>query len=744
LNDPASARCKDANPLVADAPRAGALSRHLLILLALSVLTVVAFIGVRHNGYINLDDNLYVFGNPNVNTGLTWANVQWAFTVFYAANWHPLTWLSLMLDVQWFGLNPGAAHLVNLVLHAATVILLYLFFVTTTGKAWRSAFVAAVFAVHPIHVESVAWIAERKDVLSAVLFALMLNGYAWYARKPVAWRYTVVLILFGLGLLAKPMLVTAPFVLLLLDVWPLRRVALRGAPTSAPPVPMRRILLEKLGFLPLAIASCIVTYRAQASGQAVISESLLPLDIRIPNAVASYVRYILKAFWPVNYSVYYVYRQVLAGWTTALGVLVLLLITLWCLARFRRRPYLLVGWLIYIGMLVPVIGIVQVGSQQMANRYMYLPLIGLSIMVAWGIGDAIRSSIGKKLVAGLALAAVVFCAFRTSIEVSYWKNSITLFTRAVSIDPENHIAQHNLADAYNDAEMFQEAIAHDRIALRLWPTNWRAHAGIGLSLAYLGRFDEAHEHLQESLRLKAENPMALFVLGYIAGIHGRHEEAIGYLSRAIAYDSRVPQIHYNLGVAYLSTSKPAKAQREFETTLKLDPFNAGAYARLGAMLLAEKQYSDAKEHLEQAVARRSNDTEAWINLWLCNVHLKSAEGAIAALRHVVELSPDHPQHQQNLAWLLATSPRAEDRNGAEALKLAQAANQATQASDPSILDTLAATWAEIGNFDEAVRADEKALTLAQQFPESVEAKAIAGHLDQLRRREPIRDDAMRP
>jgi len=430
--------------------------------------------------FVNLDDDLYVYGNPHVSAGLTWAGVRWAFTAFQASNWHPLTWLSHMLDVSLFGLAAYGHHLTNILLHALATALLFTALRRLTGAIWPSAFVAALFGVHPLHVESVAWVAERKDVLSGVIFALVLLAYERFARRGSRGRMLPVALLLALGLAAKPMLVTVPFLLLLLDFWPLGRLrpAAGGPVPGRPRVPWARLLAEKTPLLLLAAASSVVTYAAQEAGGSVARLGCFPPAVRLANAAVSVVVYLNNVFWPTDLSVFYpLPLQALPPWMVAGAALALAAVSAAVLAALRRRGYLAVGWFWFLGMLVPVIGIVQVGEQMRADRYLYLPLTGLGVLVAWGLPELLRGwrrggvALGVAAVAGLALLGGV-----AAERARDWRDAPTLFSRALAVTPNNRLIVHYLCSALILERRYNEAGGCLTEAVRVWPWDTEARA----------------------------------------------------------------------------------------------------------------------------------------------------------------------------------------------------------------------------------------------------------------------------
>jgi hypothetical protein len=555
-----------------------ALSRPTLwVLLALAALTAFVYAPVRHFDFVQVDDPAYVTENPHVVRGLTPEGIAWAFTTGDAANWHPVTWLSHMLDVQLFGVDPGPHHLMNVLLHIANTLLLFGLLLTLTGAVWRSAFVAALFAVHPLHVESVAWIAERKDVLSTLFWMLTLWAYIRYVRAhgstagaagpPAASRsrrgfYLLMLAFFALGLMAKPMLVTLPFVLLLLDVWPLERLNMAAPDVRRPKTddhapgrpaagsskagaakrrandrsarartPRKSDLLsaawplvrEKLPLFVMAIASSVVTAIVQQRGGAVSALEAYPFGLRLQNALVSMVAYLGSTLWPEGLTVLYPFPDSVPGWQVAGALVVLGGISFVVYALARRHPYLPVGWLWYLGTLVPVAGLVQVGLQARADRYTYVPLIGIFIMIAWGIASLVERLRGGRRVAGVAAAVVILgCSVATRAQVGYWKDNVTLWTRAtiLTLHMDEFEAHMSLGTTLGNQGRVDEAMRHFGEAARLRPQSDAAHCSLGIALARSGRVSDAMREFNEALRLNPDNQIARRA---IDGLLRRHE-----------------------------------------------------------------------------------------------------------------------------------------------------------------------------------------------------------------------------
>ncbi|MBN2124387.1 MAG: tetratricopeptide repeat protein [Deltaproteobacteria bacterium] len=493
------------NPPASGMPRSPIPHLGLIVGLALALFTLAAFWQVRHHDFVNYDDYEYVVQNPHVRYGITPRGLVWAFTSFHSGNWHPLTWISHMVDCELFGLNPGAHHFTGLLLHVASSLLLCRVLFRMTGALWRSVLVAVLFAVHPLHVESVAWVAERKDVLSTLFWMLTIWAYHRYVDGPRAGRYLLTLLFFTLGLMAKPMLVTLPFVLLLLDYWPLGR-AVPGARRSGSPWPS--LIREKAPFFALSLASCVVTLLAQIQWEAM----LLPVSFpdRAANALVSYAAYMVKTVWPQPLAVFYPHPgDGLAATQVGGSILLLACVSLLALGLLRRHPYLLVGWLWYLGTLVPVIGLVQVGAQGMADRYTYVPLIGLFVMFSWSMERLAswnpRARAGVLLVCGLITAALFL---RTLFQVPYWKNGVTLFEHAIRVTRDTSLIRNNLGNALARQGRIAEAEMNYREALRIGPDVAAVHNNLGNVLLEQGRLKEAVEHYRWALEIRPDFPPA--------------------------------------------------------------------------------------------------------------------------------------------------------------------------------------------------------------------------------------------
>jgi tetratricopeptide (TPR) repeat protein len=530
----------------------------------LTAITVLAFQPVLGCDFVNYDDGDYVKGNPHVQGAFSAANLTWAWTTAHAANWHPLTWLSLMLDTQLFGTEAWGYHLTNLLLHLANTLLLFGLLRRLTGATLRSALVAALFAVHPLHVESVAWVSERKDVLSTLFGLLTLWAYARYAEAQGLRRYLLVVLGLALSLLAKPMLVTLPFVLLLLDYWPLRRW--RSA------APAGWLLLEKLPLLVLSAASGTMTVWAQRHGRAFQELADLSLPARLSNALVSYVDYLRQTIWPLDLAPLYLHPGAgLPAWQVAGAALLVLAVTALALWGRRRWPYLLVGWLWYVGTLVPVIGLVQVGVQARADRYTYVPLIGIFLLLSWGLKDlARRWRCQEVLTCAAGLALICFMAI-TWAQARYWRNSVTLWNHTLEVTEGHYIAHNNLATVLVNQQEMAEAVRHFREAVRLRPDKPELHTSLGRALRESGERAEAARHFREALRLRPDNPKVHNTLALLLLELGEMEEAAQHFQEVLRLKPDNPAAHNNLGIILLNQGKQAEAIRYFREALRLQP-----------------------------------------------------------------------------------------------------------------------------------------------------------------------------
>jgi tetratricopeptide (TPR) repeat protein len=556
------------------------------ICLALAVITTALYLPITHYGFINFDDDDYITNNSHVQSGLTRAGVVWAFQTGAAANWHPLTWLSHMLDCQLYGLYPGGHHSTNLIFHVINTLLLFLWLRQLTGTLWRSALVAALFAWHPLHVESVAWAAERKDVLSTFFWMLTLIAYTRYARESTVHSpksrvfYGLSLLAFACGLMSKPMVVTLPFILLLLDFWPLNRI-----PPGSSARSIINLITEKAPFFVLTLAASVVTYFVQTSGRALWSPAGLSFSSRVANALWAYERYISKTFWPADLSIFYPYPY---HWPAGLAMGAALLLALWSglfIWRARQNPYLPVGWFWFLGTLVPTIGLVQVGSQSMADRYMYIPSIGLFILVVWGLDDFLNWRPHWRRITTLAgVVALAGSLAVTRIQLGYWQNSIRLFRHAIEATTDNFVAYTCLGETLSDLGMKKEALMLCAEAVRISPNSPVAQYNFGMALLQNQRLGEAVEHLDAAAQLAPCNSEVQYNLGLVLLLHNKPDEAVRYFAAALVERPDFAEAHRRLAQALSQQSKSKEAIFHYRAALRLKPDFADALNELAWIL----------------------------------------------------------------------------------------------------------------------------------------------------------------
>jgi len=646
------------------------------LLLALAVWIV--FGQTRHFQFVNFDDDVYVYANPAITGGLSWHGIVRAFTHHSGpSEWLPLTAISRMADWQLYGANAGGHHLTNVLLHAAIAILLFLLLRNMAGALWPSAFVAAVFAIHPLRVESVAWVTERKDVLSGFFFMLTLWAYVSHVRRQGTEHqnafaflrsrfYWLALLCFVLGLLSKGTLVTLPFVLLLLDYWPLGRFAiddLRFTNSRSLPSLVTRhssLLWEKIPFLLLAAATCVATVLSQT--EAILIAHGLTFPERIGNALVAYAAYLGQLVYPAGLAVLYPHpAHGWPVWPVGLSVLVLLGISAGVVAGCRKQPYLLVGWLWYLGMLVPVIGLVQVGEQAWADRYTYLPQIGLYIAVAWGMVELCGAWRWRRVMLGTAAAAIVAGLMAAAyVQTGYWKDSITLWTRTLACTSGNYSAHYDLGNALAEQGKLAEAIQHYERALQLNPDYIAAQNNLGLALARQGKLVEAIQHYQRALHAKPDYAAAHYNLGNALAAQGKPVEAIQHYERAIQLNPDYLEAHNNLGLALAAQGKLDEAIQQFERVLQLNPDDVTAHSNLGNALAARGKLDEAIQHCERALQLKPDNVAAHCTLANALVAQGRLDEAIQHFERALQLKPDDVAAHYNLGITLATQGKVDE------------------------------------------------------------------------------------
>ena len=651
---------------------------------ALAVLVVFAYRGVLDNGFVDFDDDQYVTLNPALRGGLTPAALRWAFTTGYAANWHPLTWLSHLLDVELYGLAPRGHHLTSLLLHVAGTLALFLLLRSLTRQALPSALAAALFGLHPLHVESVAWVAERKDVLSTLLGFCAIAAYASWARRPSAARYGLLLVLYALGLMAKPMLVTLPFALVLLDVWPLRRLELEG-PALAFARQLGRRLAEKSPLFALAAASSVVTFLVQRAGGAMRPSAVYPLGVRVQNAVVACAEYLRDLAWPARLAVFYPHPGAsipIRHVVLALALLAGVSAAAW---RLRRRlPAVLVGWLWFLGTLVPVSGLVQVGWQGRADRYTYLPSVGLFVAVAWA-GAHLATTRARRAGAAALAAGVLLCLTSlTRAQVARWHDSETLFRHALAVTRENFLAHNNLGHYYNNQDRPLEALAQLEAAIQIRPGYGEAYTNLGRSQFLLGRLDEAWSSFQKALSFQPEDPVTLNNLGFTRLRQGDLAEAEAWYRKALAAAPDWAELHYKLGLALWLQERVVEAHPQLDRAAQLDPTNAlfrdlaagsapgpappefreglarflaKAHRDVGLARFERQDLAGAGTHYARAVALDPADAQARNDLGYVLLLQGQRDEAVAQFREALRLRPDLELPRNNLALALQAPRR---------------------------------------------------------------------------------------
>jgi tetratricopeptide (TPR) repeat protein len=604
-------------------------------------MTFAIYAQVIGHQFITLDDPTYIQENPMVNRGITGAGIAWAFTTFDATNWHPLTWISHMIDCQLFGTNAGRHLLVNALIHLANTLLIFWLLFRTTHARWPSAMVAALFALHPLHVESVAWASERKDTLSTFFGLLSLIAYVRYTEAPSIRRYAWVAITFALGLLAKPMLVTWPFVMLLLDYWPLDRMSglrsdVKGRKPNISGQPARRsvggsrwsvvlgLVVEKIPLFALAAASAMMTLIAQSRGGAVRTLAHEPVTLRLSNALVSYAKYLLLTFWPNDLAVYYPFAGI-AAWQIIGAAFLLIGITALCFFQSRKHSgYLIVGWLWFLGTLVPVIGLVQVGGQIMADRYFYIPSIGLFIALVFGLADiARRWRVAPALSAGIAGAILLVLATLTNAQIQRWRDSFTLFEHTLAVTPPNLRIEYNLGVAFGASDRYDEAAAHFAKALQIDPNFYDGLVLMGVTRAHQGRLPEAIEYFQAAIRSQPDTPKAHVQLAHAWWTQNRDQEALEEMRRALQFAPKDADILADFGLALALAGRVPEAIDQLHEALQLNPNSAEAHSNLGLALLASGKARESIPEFETALRLKPELSGAADNLRRAQAQLRS-------------------------------------------------------------------------------------------------------------------------
>lgn len=744
--------------------------------LLLIVVTLACFLPVVRCGFINYDDPDYFSDNPHVQSGLTPGSMAWAFHTDQLASRYPLTWLSFMLDVDVFGKGPAGPHFTNLLLHVANAVLLFLLLRGLTGAHWRSLLVAALFALHPLHVEPVAWISERKGVLSTFFELLALIFFVRYVRQQgakskqqgasfssILLPYFLSVFFFGCGLMAKPVVVTLPFVLLLLDYWPLQRVPTFGFQVSGPsseqltsssppastlgPRFLWRLIWEKTPFLVLSVISCLVTFLVHRKVGAVVAMSEHSVGARIENALVSYARYLGKTIWPMNLAIPYPLPK---HWPWEQVVVSAIVVVGLCVAFIwlgRRRPYLWVGWFWFLGTLVPVIGLVRWGDQAMADRFSYVPLIGLFIVLVWVAAEVCaRWNVPTRTMELAAVLVLTACCARTLDQLRHWKNSETLFRHSLAVTENNYIACFSLGSALDDARRTDEALplffkavkiaprdpegqynlgtvlmkegrldeaaAHLAAALTNNPNFSRAHINLGNVLFRQGRMDEAAAHYYTAVALSPDDARAHYNLGTFLLAQSKTDEAVKHLSEAVRLQPDNGEIHANLAVALMRQGRAGEAITHFSEAVRFNPDNAETHFNLGLALLEQNRSAEAATHFSEALRLKPGEAKTHYRLAQALERQRKTSESIAQYREAIRLRNNYPAALNELARILSSDPDSKLRGGEEAVRLAQQACELTRYEQAAMVLTLAAAYAEAGRFPDAIANAQKAHDLA--------------------------------
>lgn len=744
----------------------------ILISLGLFLLSLLAYAQIWGNDFVDYDDVEFITGNPHVREGLTARNITWAWTTFQSGLWIPLVWMSLQIDgslSQSFGestgLLPSIYHAQNLFWHISTTLLLFLTLKRTTARIWPSAFVAALFAVHPLHVESVAWATERKDVLSAFFWMLTVLAYVRYTEKQIPGRYVQVVISFVLGLLAKPMLVTLPCVLFLLDFWPLRRFGWKEDIATLPVSHYSKwwkIVVEKVPFFVLAIAGALLTVKAQSVGGSVASLSEISLPARMANAVTSYQWYLLKTFWPSGLAVFYVHPRDNWSWLAVLvSASLVTVVSIFAFATARRAPWFLVGWLWFLGTLVPVIGLMQVGAQARADRYVYIPHIGLFFAVVWSVGAILdKWRIGIRARTILGMSCLLALTIPTIIQVGYWRDRWTIWTHAMEVAGDNDRAHHELGRLFvakyidtKKPEYLNEALDHTREAVRLRPGNSDYQYVRGMSLLFRGERDEARDHFLKALRISPDNVDALHSLGLVEHLQKHDTDSVRELRRAVKLRPEAANIRILLGNVLWDMGQYEEAKTQWESALAINGNLPDALDGIGSFYLLHGNNADAARLFQSASELAPGNPLIWSHLgitygrqkrWdLCiNAHRRACDTIFTLIRPGPETSiyvrrlafaltssgrnsdalllyteskkmdPAWPSTNLEKAWNLATAPELIPGDALTAFELSSEVCQSTDKPSARELEVMAAALASTGQFEDAVATCRKALMQA--------------------------------
>jgi protein O-mannosyl-transferase len=662
----------------------------LLISAALITVTLIAYEPIRYNGFITAyDDCEYITNNPQVTSGITWKTLGEAFTMPHAFMWHPLTTISHMLDYEIYGLNPAGHHFTSLLIHIINVLLLFWIMKSLSSSIWLSAFIAAVFALHPVQVESVAWAAERKTVMSGLFWLLTTAAYIYYTRRPGFRRYLLVFAVYGLCILTKPVVVTLPFALLLLDYWPLERF-------SKQKFSPKWLILEKIPLIAMSTFLSIITFFSQQHGGVVSSLSRMPLNFRLANMFLSYIRYIGKLIWPSGLAICYPHpRTTFDDIRVVICAALFILLSVLFIVIFRRKKYASVGWLWYLGTLVPVIGLIQSGAQAMANRYMYIPMLGLLIIIGWGVKDFIeKRPLAKIAVIILSAAALTSLLLLTRLQVGYYQNSLKLFQYALSATKDNPVAENSY----------------------------------GCALLAENRLDEAELHLRKAISQAPAFVVAITNLAKVYMEEGKYNEAVKNLTLIIEHNEATADTYYNLASVLSVQNKLDEAVNNFQKALELNPNDPDTYKRLGIVVMIMGKNNEAIEYLNKSLKIKPNQVEVYANLGTAYSQLGRNDMAISNWEKALNLQPNSVDVLNNMGWVIATSPDMTTQTAEKAIAYSRRACELTGYNNAEYLDTYAVALAAAGKFEDAKTVAQRALGIAKATGQEKQASDIENRL----------------
>lgn len=687
-----------------------------LTVIFLIVACLIAYGRISGNSFVNFDDQIYITENSHIQSGINPGNIKWALGAVVCGNWHPLTVLSHTLDWTLFGANASYHHLINLLLHIGSVLFLFLFLNRATKNPWPSAFAAALLALHPLRAESVAWAAERKDVLSMFFGMASIYVYAFYAGNSKLSRYIFSLLLFAMALMSKPMMVTLPFLLMILDYWPLGRW--QKAPVKSMSHQAIRLILEKVPFMLLTIASSIITMWAQNKDNAFSFMAHLSFPTRIANAVISYISYLGKIFWPVNLAVFYPYEFSFPLWKILISGLVLTVITIVVLCYIRKLPFLFAGWFWYLGTLVPVIGLIQVGDQAIADRYTYLPSIGIAIMLAWLISHLIKEDIYKKLLLPATIAGIAILAILTWKQCGYWKNSIELYSHTLETTKNNYIAHNNIGLALAEERRFDEAIANYNEAIRILPVYYSAYNNRGLAYDAAGQYQQAIESYNQAIRIRPDDFAAYVNRGNTYTSMEQYQSAIQDFNTAIRLQPGCIQAYSNIGNIYIKLGQYQSAIENFNTAIRQKPDIAYFYIWRGNVYFDLNQYQSAYNDFSKAIQLNPNSADAYSNRGAVYAKSGQYQLAINDFNKTISINPDYTKAYINRAAIYGMLNQYHDviKNLSEVLRL--------KPDDAAMYYNRGFAYAKTGQYNSAIDDFNTAAYLKKDYVEAYKDRGI--------------------